>query len=163
MHKHQKPIERQNLYIYTSVQRESETETNSNLDACAHLFHSDRERQGQRIKIPFSANKYSMWGITRQYELFDKVNGAASLMHTVIFHTNLDQIVFHQDGKTNWYYCETWSNRIADGRVLHRGMVYDAEGNHLITTIQDGAMRFNWENDDERLKRQNEILKNPKL
>jgi hypothetical protein len=42
IHKDQKPIERQNLYIYTTVQDEAETDPN--LDACAHLYHTDRER-----------------------------------------------------------------------------------------------------------------------
>jgi len=84
-------------------------------------------------------------------------------MHTVIFHTDLDQIRFRENGKRNWYYHETWSRRIADGRLLHQGSIYDADGSHLISTMQDGAIRLKWDSDEELLERQNKIMSDSKL
>jgi acyl-CoA thioesterase len=104
-----------------------------------------------------------MWAIIRQYNLFDKLNGAASLMHTVVFHTGLDDIQFRKNGKRQWYYHETWSKRIGDGRVLHEGSIYDASGNHLISTMQDGAIRLKWDSDEELAERQNKIMNDSKL
>jgi acyl-CoA thioesterase len=110
-----------------------------------------------------STNKSSMWAIIRQYNLFDKLNGAASLMHTVVFHTGLEQLRFRQNGKRNWYYHETWSKRIADNRVLHEGSIYDGDGNHLISTMQDGSIRLKWDSDEELLERQEKIYRDSKL
>jgi len=140
---HQKtnPIKRQNLYVYSSIEDGSFTK-NPNLDACAHLYHSDRE---------------SVWGIVRQYELLDTLDSAASLSHTVVFHSSPDQIRFNKGGTRNWFYLETGSERVSDGRGLHQGRIYDEDGNHIATTMQDGGIRLSKLSEEDIKERERKL------
>lgn len=141
LHKKQEAIARENIYAYSSVYDDDEPR-DANLDACAHAYHSDRE---------------SVWGIVRQFGLLDVLDSAASLSHTVTFHTGAEQIAFrNEDGSRRYFYLETGCERLADGRGLHQGRIFDESGNHVATTLQDGAIRLRWKDEaikKERIKR----------
>jgi acyl-CoA thioesterase len=147
VHKHERPVFRQNLYIYSTIKDDAPGSDDPHLNAAAHCFHSDRE---------------SVWSCIRQYDLLPVLDSAASLSHTVIFHTGLDKIRFHTNNGRRWFYLETGSKRVSDGRLLHKGKIYDAEGNHLMTTMQDGAIRLNWD-EDEKNQAQEKIMRDSKL
>jgi acyl-CoA thioesterase len=115
------------LYIFSAIYDE-DSRSDPNLEACAHLYHSDRE---------------SIWSILRQYELLDVLEVASSLSHTVIFHAGAKKLRFKDgDGKRRWFYQETWSKRLSDARSLHEGRIYDSDGYHIASTMQDGAIKL---------------------
>jgi acyl-CoA thioesterase len=91
------------------------------------------------------------------------MDSASSLSHTVIFHAPLEQLSFRQNGKKKWFNLETGGKRIGDGRGLHKGRIYDSEGTHLISTMQDGAFRLKWKSEEEKLERQKWMMSDPKL
>jgi len=136
-HKGIEPIKRENIYVYSTLYDDN-SDIDANLDACAHMYHSDRE---------------SVWGMVRQFELLDVLDSAASLSHTVIFHTGADQIIFRDDQGRKFFYLETKCERMSDGRGLHEGRIFDANGNHVATTQQDGAIRLRWKNNEDKESR----------
>jgi acyl-CoA thioesterase len=101
--------------------------------------------------------------VVRQYSLLDILDSAASLSHTVIFHEIPEKWAFRVGNERKWYYLETGSKRVSDGRVLHKGRIYDANGNHLISTMQDGAIRLRFNDDEEKQQRQMQIQNDSKL
>lgn len=140
-HKGVPVLQRRNIYIYSRQQ--DGPSTDPNLDACAHMFHSDRE---------------SVWGIVRQFGLLGVLNAASSLSHTVIFHGGPDSVRFKDGDEQRWFFLETGSKRLADGRGLHDGKIWDAEGRHIASTLQDGAIRLRWENEGQMKEMENNIL-----
>jgi hypothetical protein len=150
LHQATEPIERENIYVYSSLYDDDTTldPIDANLDACAHMYHSDRE---------------SVWGMVRQYDLLDVLDSAASLSHTIIFHTGADQTVFRDSKGRRFFYLETGCKRLSDGRGLHEGKIYDAEGNHVATTQQDGAIRLRWKDEDAKKARLKNLEAGSKL
>jgi acyl-CoA thioesterase II len=146
-HKGIAPRSRQHMYIYSAIGEEP-SPPDANLEACAHLYHSDRE---------------SVWSIMRQYELLEVLDIASSLSHTVIFHTGPDKIKFHDTRGRRWFYLETGSERVGDGRGLHKGRIYDRDGNHIASTIQDGAIRLKWKNEEQRRLKEERMNSDAKL
>lgn len=127
VHQRLAPLDRHNLYIFSTIY-DDDSPPDPNLDACAHLYHSDRE---------------SVWSILRQYELLDVLDVASSLSHTVVFHAGANKLRFKGlDGKRRWFYQDTWSKRVSDGRSLHEGRIYDENGYHVASTMQDGAIKL---------------------
>lgn len=127
VHKKLEPLDRHNLYIFSTVY-DDDSPSDPNLEACAHLYHSDRE---------------SIWSILRQYELLDVLDVASSLSHTVVFHAGADKLKFRgPEGRRRWFYQETWSKRLSDARSLHEGRIYDGNGYHVASTMQDGAIKL---------------------
>jgi acyl-CoA thioesterase len=147
LHKTQAPIDRTNLYIY-SAQGEPTSTPDPNLDACAHLYHSDRE---------------SIWSILRSYELLDVLTVASSLSHTVIFHGGPEKLAFHDSRGRRFFFQETFGRRLSDGRGLHEGRIYDGDGNHVVSTMQDGAFKLNWKSEEQMKKREQRLQKPYKL
>lgn len=126
-HEQVSPLDRHHLYIFSTISDDN-SPSDPNLDACAHLYHSDRE---------------SIWSVLRQFELLDVLEVASSLSHTVIFHAGADKLKFKgDDGKKKWFYQETWSKRLSDARCMHEGRIYDGNGYHVVSTMQDGAIKL---------------------
>jgi hypothetical protein len=46
---------------------------------------------------------------------------------------------------------------------MHKGRVYDRDGNHLISTFQDGAIRLRFKDEEERDIKQGQIMNESKL
>ncbi|KAF2671098.1 Thioesterase/thiol ester dehydrase-isomerase [Microthyrium microscopicum] len=148
IHQRTIPIKRENVYIYATQTDPSDTDSDPNLDAAAHLYHSDRE---------------SVWSMVRQYGLLDVLDSAASLSHTVTFHTGADKVRFSDSQGRRWFYLETGAERLSNGRGLHQGKIYDADGNHVATTLQDGAIRLKFKSDEERDKRIEQVKSESKI
>jgi acyl-CoA thioesterase len=143
-HQKQPPLSRRNLYVYSSLDNKKSSPPDPNLEACAHMYHSDRE---------------SVWGMVRQFELLDVLDFAASLSHTIIFHAGPDKLSFRGKEGQRWFYLETGAERLADGRGLHQGKIYDADGYHVASTMQDGAIRLRNLGSNDMAERQNKLQK----
>jgi acyl-CoA thioesterase len=99
--------------------------------------------------------------IIKSYELTDVFDAALSLSHTVVFHVGGEGLSFHdRSGQKRWFYQENKSERIADGRALHKGKIYSRDGVLVATTMQDGALKLKPMTEAER-KRREKWLNNP--
>jgi acyl-CoA thioesterase II len=148
LHSQQRPIDRTNLYFFTA-HTEPSADPDYNLEACAHLYHSDRE---------------SIFAIVKSYELSDLLEVASSLSHTVVFHVPGDEISFHdKTGRKRWFYHETKSKRISDGRALHEGKIYNRDGILVASTMQDGAFKLKPMSEAEKKRREKRLNNPPKL
>jgi acyl-CoA thioesterase II len=144
----QRPLDRTNLYFFTAHTAPS-ADPDCNLEACAHLYHSDRE---------------SIFAVIKSYELMDILANASSLSHTVIFHVGGEELSFHdKSGRKRWFYQETKSKRISDGRALHKGKIYNRDGVLVATTMQDGAFRLKPMTEAEKKRREKRLNNPPKL
>ncbi|KAH8645840.1 thioesterase-like superfamily-domain-containing protein [Xylariales sp. PMI_506] len=143
-----RPLDREGLYFF-SANLEPSLDPDYNLEACAHLFHSDRE---------------SIWSIIRSYELLDILDVGSSLSHTVIFHVGGEELSFNdKQGRKRWFYQETESKRIGDGRVLHQGKIYNREGVLVASSMQDGALKLKKMTEAEVKERERRLNTPPKL
>lgn len=99
-----------------------------NLDACAHIYASDRN---------------SLFLIQRALGFEKRQASAGSLAHTVIFHgspRNLPTI--GKDGEPKWWVQEAWTSNSGESRGCHESRLWDYdEGKIIATTVQDGMMR----------------------
>lgn len=138
------PLHRENLYFFSALSEPS-ADPDYNLEACAHLYHSDRE---------------SIFAIVKSYELMDVLEVASSLSHTVVFHVGGEELAFHdKNGNRRWFYQETKSQRISDGRALFQGKIYNRAGVQVATMMQDGAFKLKPMTDGEKVRREKYLNK----
>lgn len=136
-HQDQPPLDRKGLHYYSVIGDQAEQSADANLDACAHLYASDRN---------------SIFTVSQILGLQESYSMLASLSYTFVFHNvNAGYIsaVDAKNGESKWFLQEVWSDRAADGRVMHHSRIWDDEGRHLATTMQDGLLRLNFADDGE--------------
>lgn len=155
------PMERRQLIFYRMIfDREKEEEEegmnmNMNMQLCAHLYASDRN---------------SLFIVANLFDLGDLWTNMSSLSHTVIFHaeegemrfgsassasasttsttttTKRTKSPFHKanndDGGGRWFCMEVFGSRIHGGRAVHNCRIFNDEGVHIATCMQDGLIRF---------------------
>lgn len=156
------PMERRQLIFYRMIfDREKEEEKeeegmnmNMNMQLCAHLYASDRN---------------SLFIVANLFDLGDLFTNMSSLSHTVIFHaeegemrfgtpktstttttttTKRTKSPFHKannnndDGGGRWFCMEVFGSRIHGGRAVHNCRIFNDEGVHIATCMQDGLIRF---------------------
>lgn len=154
------PMERRQLIFYRMIfdreKGESEKEEegmgmNMNMQLCAHLYASDRN---------------SLFIVANLFDLGDLFTNMSSLSHTVIFHaeegemrfgsasasasstsTKRTKSPFHKannnnDGGGRWFCMEVFGSRIHGGRAVHNCRIFNDEGVHIATCMQDGLIRF---------------------
>lgn len=156
------PMERRQLIFYRMIfDREKEKEEeeegmnmNMNMQLCAHLYASDRN---------------SLFIVANLFDLGDLWTNMSSLSHTVIFHaeegemrfgtpktstsktttstTKRTKSPFHKannnnDGGGRWFCMEVFGSRIHGGRAVHNCRIFNDEGTHIATCMQDGLIRF---------------------
>lgn len=156
------PMERRQLIFYRMIfDREKEEEKegmnmNMNMQLCAHLYASDRN---------------SLFIVANLFDLGDLFTNMSSLSHTVIFHaeegemrfgsstsektttkttkttTKRTKSPFHKDNNNNdeggrWFCMEVFGSRIHGGRAVHNCRIFNDEGTHIATCMQDGLIRF---------------------
>ena len=100
-----------------------------NLDACAHLYASDRN------SLFLAQRALGYHGIRGQM---------GSLGHTVIFHGDDRHLkTADETGKQKWFLQEAWTGSSGADRVCHESRLWDYETGRIIaTTLQDGMMRI---------------------
>ena len=101
-----------------------------NLDACAHLYASDRNSL-------FLAQRALGYQEVRGHQM-------GSLGHTVIFHGDDRHLrTVDDNGKQKWFIQEAWTGSSGADRVCHESRLWDYENGRVIaTTLQDGMMRI---------------------
>ena len=62
-----------------------------------------------------------------------------------------------EQGKGKWYMQEAWTDRTGDGRGLHHSRLWDLDGRHIATTVQDGMIRLSFDDEDDRLGKEEEL------
>lgn len=152
------PMERRQLIFYRMIfDREKEKEEDQgmnmsmNMQLCAHLYASDRN---------------SLFIVANLFDLGDLWTNMSSLSHTVIFHaeegemrfgtskttstttkTKRTKSPFHKannddGGGGRWFCMEVFGSRIHGGRAVHNCRIFNDEGIHIATCMQDGLIRF---------------------
>lgn len=151
------PMERRQLIFYRMIfDREKEKEEdqgmnmNMNMQLCAHLYASDRN---------------SLFIVANLFDLGDLFTNMSSLSHTVIFHAEEGEMRFGSASKTTttkrtkspfhkaknnnndggggrWFCMEVFGSRIHGGRAVHNCRIFNDEGVHIATCMQDGLIRF---------------------
>lgn len=151
------PMERRQLIFYRMIfdggKGEKEEEgMNMNMQLCAHLYASDRN---------------SLFIVANLFDLGDLFTNMSSLSHTVIFHaeegemrfgtpkttttttTKRTKSPFHKANNNNndggggrWFCMEVFGSRIHGGRAVHNCRIFNDEGTHIATCMQDGLIRF---------------------
>lgn len=158
------PMERRQLIFYRMIfdrekgeEKETEEEgmgMNMNMQLCAHLYASDRN---------------SLFIVANLFDLGDLFTNMSSLSHTVIFHAEEGEMrfgtpktsttskttttskrtksPFHKannddGGGGRWFCMEVFGSRIHGGRAVHNCRIFNDEGTHIATCMQDGLIRF---------------------
>lgn len=152
------PMERRQLIFYRMIfDREKEKEEDQgmnmsmNMQLCAHLYAFDRN---------------SLFIVANLFDLGDLWTNMSSLSHTVIFHaeegemrfgtpktssktttTKRTKSPFHKSnnndgGGGRWFCMEVFGSRIHGGRAVHNCRIFNDEGTHIATCMQDGLIRF---------------------
>lgn len=156
------PMERRQLIFYRMIfdrekegEKEKEEEEegmnmNMNMQLCAHLYASDRN---------------SLFIVANLFDLGDLWTNMSSLSHTVIFHAEEGEMKFgsssasktttkrtkspfhkannnNNDGGGRWFCMEVFGSRIHGGRAVHNCRIFNDEGTHIATCMQDGLIRF---------------------
>ena len=111
----------------TAGQSDADTDA-VNLNACAHLYASDRN---------------SLFLIQRALGFEKRQTSAGSLAHNVIVHGSPRNMHLEDvNGKAKWFVQEAWTSNSGEGRGCHESRLWDFEaGRILATTVQDGMMR----------------------
>lgn len=159
------PMERRQLIFYRMIfdgEKEEEEEgmnMNMNMQLCAHLYASDRN------SLFIVANLFDLGDLfTNMSSLSHTVIfhaeegemkfGSASASETTTAtsaktttSTKRTKSPFHKannnnDGGGRWFCMEVFGSRIHGGRAVHNCRIFNDEGVHIATCMQDGLIRF---------------------
>lgn len=127
-YKHVPPLERRHLKYYSVIGDMPTWEEDANMHACAHLYASDRN---------------SLFVISNHLGVGDNYSSIASLAHTVIFHSNAEEMnmIDPATGQARWFCQEAWAGGSRHGRGLHESRMWREDGLHVASTVQDGMLR----------------------
>lgn len=124
------PKDRIQLQYYNILGPLPPVEEEPNLHAAAHVYVSDSN--GLFILPNFL-----------QEENADNYHAIGSLHHSMVFHTEPEDISWYdKDGNPRYFCQEAWIGRFAYGRGLTPSKYWNEDGVHVISTFQDGMMRF---------------------
>lgn len=125
------PLDRRQLSFYTVVGEMPPFDEEPNMHVAAHLYASDRN---------------SLFAVSRHLGVGENFSRMASLTHTVVLHST-GRMLDLSSGK--WFMQEAWTDRFGDGRGVHHSRIWDTEGHHVATTLQDGLIRLKFKDDQE--------------
>ncbi|KAK5133318.1 hypothetical protein LTR08_007843 [Meristemomyces frigidus] len=126
------PLDRRQLILYRTL---GDLPPDPNMHLCAHLYASDRN---------------SLFIVANHFEVGDIYTQMGSLVHSVVFHTGMENLSFGPSAGTSsplddksgrWFCKEDYSDRVAAGRGLFHSKVWAPDGMHVATIIQDGMIR----------------------
>jgi acyl-CoA thioesterase len=94
-----------------------------NLNACAHIYASDRN---------------SLYIVSNAVGFGDEVGTMGSLSHSVVLHVSSKELPL----KTGeWWIQEAWTPRSGQGRGMHESRIWDSTGKHIASSWQEGMVR----------------------
>jgi hypothetical protein len=126
------PLDRRQLIMYRGI---GDMPRDPNLHLCAHLYASDRN---------------SLYIVANHLDIGNDWTQMGSLVHTVVFHAEMDDLWFQPSSNTvshlddtngRWFCKEDWSDRVVAGRAMFHSKVWSANGKHIATISQDGMIR----------------------
>ncbi|KAF2166864.1 hypothetical protein M409DRAFT_66413 [Zasmidium cellare ATCC 36951] len=127
------PIDRRQLIFYRTI---GDMPADPNLHLAAHLYSSDRN---------------SLYIVANNYGVGDYWTQMSSLCHTVIFHSPMEALLFKpssgqqselNDPTGRWFAFEGGGDRMGSGRAVFNCRLWNNEGIHVATAVQDGLLRF---------------------
>ncbi|KAH9828897.1 Thioesterase-like superfamily [Teratosphaeria destructans] len=123
------PLDRRQLIMYRTL---GAMPADPNMHLCAHLYASDRN---------------SLYMVSNHLNMGDTWTQMASLAHTVIFHTDMQDLGFSErpgeaGDDERWFIKEDSTDRVAHGRGTYRSRVFSPSGVHVATVLQDGMIRL---------------------
>ncbi|SMR58813.1 unnamed protein product [Zymoseptoria tritici ST99CH_1E4] len=130
------PLDRRQLIFFRTI---GDLPEEHNMHLCAHLYASDRN---------------SLYIVANHFELADHYTGMGSLAHTFIFHSPARAMMFGSTGADDrskspmhdqsgrWFCMEIWGSRLGGGRGVHHCRIWNSDGQHVATSIQDGMIRL---------------------
>ncbi|CZT19127.1 uncharacterized protein RCC_04973 [Ramularia collo-cygni] len=126
------PLDRRQLILYRTI---GEMPNDPNMHLCAHVYASDRN---------------SLYIVANHFELGDYFSSMSSLAHTMIFHSPVEAYRFGTSGKRGllhdetgrWFCLEISGSRMGGGRAVHNCRIWNSEDEHVVTTMQDGLIRY---------------------
>ncbi|GAB7357861.1 hypothetical protein MBLNU230_g0032t1 [Neophaeotheca triangularis] len=132
------PLDKRQLIYYRAL---GKMPKDANLNACAHLYASDRN---------------SLFIVANHFNAGDSYSQMGSLAHTVVFHVPLEEMFVGSDEAEDdkgreWFVKEDWTTRAAGGRGMFHSRVWDARGRHVATLMQEGMIRVKSKDDKEKL------------
>ncbi|WPG99445.1 Hypothetical protein R9X50_00225900 [Acrodontium crateriforme] len=130
------PLERRQLIFYRAIGEIPLDEPNLHL--CAHLYASDRN---------------SLYHVANHFDVGDVWTQMGSLVHATVFHSPIEELLFRpsfreegreemHDGEGRWFVKEDYATRLADGRGMFNSRMWNADGKHIATLMQDGMIRY---------------------
>lgn len=127
------------LHFYRVLRDEGDMEEDLNLDACAHLYASDRN---------------GLFLIPRALGYSERYVAMGTLSHTVVFHHPASHLKMTKDsGESKWFVQEAWTSHSGEGRGCHESRLWEYEGGRILaTTMQDGMIRIPRDKEEERWK-----------
>lgn len=164
------PMERRQLIFYRMIfdrekggeeekeKEEEEEGMNMNMQLCAHLYASDRN------SLFIVANLFDLGDLwTNMSSLshtvifhaeegemrFGSSTSETTTSTTTTTTTKRTKSPFHKaknnnndDGGSRWFCMEVFGSRIHGGRAVHNCRIFNDEGTHIATCMQDGLIRF---------------------
>ncbi|EME44505.1 hypothetical protein DOTSEDRAFT_72094 [Dothistroma septosporum NZE10] len=131
------PLDRRQLIFYRTL---GEMSADPNFHLCAHLYASDRN---------------SLYIVSNHLDLGHTFTQMSSLVHTVVFHSPSEDLMFGpaapllsesstpmDDLEGKWFCMEAWGSRVGSGRALYQCRIWDSQGRHSLTAMQDGLLRL---------------------
>lgn len=127
------PLDRRQLIFYRTI---GDLPQDPNMHLAAHLYATDRN---------------SLYIVANHFELGDYFTSMSSLVHTVTFHSPFASLRFGpgsggtspmDDPKDNWFCLEAWGSRMSGGRATFHCRLWNSDGEHIATGMQDGLIRY---------------------
>jgi len=122
------PVDKRQLHWYSVLGAMPAAADEPNLHACAHLFASDRN---------------SLFPVPGFLGVGDNYSAIATLSHTVIFHSEGDELAMTVGDGSVWWFClEFQIERVGHGRAFVTSKIWREDGLHIASQNQDGLLRM---------------------
>lgn len=160
------PMERRQLIFYRMIfdrekgEEEKEEEgMNMNMQLCAHLYASDRNSLFIVANLFDLGDLFTNMSSLSHTVIFHAEEGemrfgtpktsASKTTTTTTTSTKRTKSPFHKANNNNndggggrWFCMEVFGSRIHGGRAVHNCRIFNDEGTHIATCMQDGLIRF---------------------
>lgn len=126
------PLDRRQLIFYRTI---GDMPLEPNLHLAAHLYASDRN---------------SLYIVANNFGIGDYWTQMSSLCHTVMFHSPMEALAFGpspgkqselHDPAGRWFAFEGSGSRLGSGRAVFNCGLWNCNGTHVATVLQDGLLR----------------------
>lgn len=164
------PMERRQLIFYRMIfdrekekekggEKEEEEGMNMNMQLCAHLYASDRNSLFIVANLFDLGDLFTNMSSLSHTVIFHAEEGemrfgsasasASTTTSTTTSTSKRTKSPFHKSNNNNndggggrWFCMEVFGSRMHGGRAVHNCRIFNDEGTHIATCMQDGLIRF---------------------